>query len=263
MRRLLAALACVLALAGPALAGMPTVVNDVTTNNGVGGVQVAFPAGLATNDVCLLFIETANDATASSIATQGSQTWAQVTNSPQGTGAAGGASSTRLAVFWARYDGGGTTGPTTNDAGDHNAGMMICFRGVKTTGDPWNITAGNVDATSDTSLSATGATTTADNCLVVIAATLMDDAQNFGATWTNTDLANITTSYDTAANNFGHASGNDGRVMFVTGEKATAGAYGATTNTTSANSTKGMMTIALEGAVVTCPMTRSLMGVGC
>lgn len=100
-----------------------------------------------------------------------------------------------------------------------------------------------MDATSDTSLSATGATTTADDCLVCIIATLMDDAQNFGATWTNADLANIT-----ARTNFSGTAGNDGRGILVTGEKASQGAYGATTNTLTANSVKGLMTIALEPA---------------
>lgn len=126
---------------------------------------------------------------------------------------------------------------------DHAIARMHAVRGVKTTGDPWNITSGNVEAASDTSLSATGATTTNPDSLVLIFAALMDDDQDFGATWTNADLANIIVRSNTPG-----VAGNDGRHILVTGEKASAGAYGATTNTLTASSVKAMMTVALEGA---------------
>lgn len=126
---------------------------------------------------------------------------------------------------------------------DHALGRIHAIRGVKTSGDPWNITSGNAEATSDTSLSATGATTTAPDCLVLILAALMDDDQDFGGTWTNADLANIIVRQNSPG-----TAGNDGRHILVTGEKASAGAYGATTNTLTASSVKAMMTVALEGA---------------
>ncbi|NWG38102.1 hypothetical protein [Nitrososphaera sp.] len=219
---------------------VPTYVGAGTTFNNAGSGTVALPSSLQEDDVLLLVVETANQAV--SVTAGGSAgTWTEVTNSPQGTGTAGGTTATRLTVFWARYPGTGTTGPTISDSGDHQIAAIHAFRGVDPTGDPWDVTSGNIDATSDTSLSATGATTTEENTLVVILATLMDDAQNFGATWTNANLANIT-----ARNNFSGAAGNDGRAIVVTGEKASTGAYGATTNTLSANSVKGMMTIALK-----------------
>lgn len=220
---------------------MPTWVADGTTIDAACALlNVPLPAGIQENDILLLFLCTQNEAIA--IADAGGGTWTEVTNSPQGTGTAAGTTATRLTVFWSRYNG-TQTEPDTTDSGNSQGGFISAFRGVKTTGDPFNISSGNVDATSDTSLSATGATTTAANCLVVIAAALMDDAQNFGATWTNSDLSNITTR-----TNFGFTGGNDGRVIMLHGEKAAAGTYGATTNTLTANSVKGMMTIALEGA---------------
>lgn len=200
-------------------------------------ITPALPSGILTDDILLLLLETANQAI--SIPTPNGGTWTEVTSSPQGTGTAGGLTATRLTMFWSRYN--GTQGaPTTSDSGDHQLGFIAAFRGARTSGDPWSITSGNVDATSDTSLSATGATTTVAECTVVIGAALMDDAQDFGATWTNADLANI----DTLANE-ATAAGNDGRVGMVTGLKSASGAYGATTNTITANSVKGMMTVAL------------------
>ena len=91
-------------------------------------------------------------------------------------------------------------------------------------------------------LSAPGATTTIHDCLVVITAARGDD--NAGAafsSWTNSDLANLTEQFDD-----GTTQGNGGGLAVVTGEKATAGSYGATTATLAVNSSKGFMTIALK-----------------
>jgi hypothetical protein len=80
----------------------------------------------------------------------------QVANSPQGTGTT--AAGTRLTAFWSRYN--GTQGtPTTSDSGDHQLGRIIAIRGAVSSGDPWNVTAGGVEAISDTSGSIPGATT--------------------------------------------------------------------------------------------------------
>lgn len=219
---------------------LPVYVGAGTLADNAAAISPALPSGIQTNDILLLAIETANQAI--TIPTPNGGVWTEVTNSPQGTGTAAGTTATRLTVFWSRYN--GTQGaPTTSDSGDHQTGQIFAFRHCISTGTPFNISSGNVDATSDTSLSATGATTTAPNCLVAILATLMDDAQDFGGTWTNTDLANITVRQNSPG-----TGGNDGRLILVTGEKASAGAYGATTNTTSASSVKGMMTIALMGS---------------
>lgn len=233
---------------------MPTYVASGTVANLTAAGGVALPAGIAVDDILLLEIETANQAV--TITAQNGGTWVEVTNSPQGTGSAASATATRLTVFWSRYN--GTQGaPTISDSGDHQIGRVHAFRGCKTTGDPWNITSGNVEAASDTSLSATGATTTAANCLVCIMASLMDDAQNFGATWTNASLANITVRQNSSG-----TAGNDGRHILVTGEKATAGTYNATTNTLTANSVKAMMTIALEGAATAYVLACDAVSVG-
>lgn len=197
----------------------------------------------ATNDILLLIIETANEAV--SITADGGGTWTEVTNSPQGNGTGGGSSATRLTVFWSRFNG-SQTSPTISDSGDHQQTLMALVRGCKTTGDPFNITSGGNEG-SDTSLDIDGATTTAADCLVLVIATLhVNNATAlFGTTWTNSDLANITIFKQVSTN-----QGNDGQISIVTGEKASAGAYGTTSNTLqfSQPAIKAYMTIAMEPA---------------
>jgi len=220
----------------------PTFVAAGAVSSGTGAITPALPSGRATNDILLLFLETANQAI--SISNQNGGTWTAVTNSPQGTGTAGGSSATRLTVFWSRYN--GTQGaPTTSDSGNHQIGRMIAVRGAITSGNPWDVTAGGVETTSDTSGSIPGATTTVANTLVVAAiATNLPDATgtaNFSA-WANSNLTNVTERIDNTRN-----SGNGGGLGIVTGVKATAGAYGNTTVTTASSAVKGMMSIAIKG----------------
>jgi len=222
-------------------AAMPTYVAAGAVAYGTGAITPALPAGLQTNDILLLFLETANQAI--SISSQNGGTWTEVTGSPQGTGTAGGTSATRLTVFWSRYN--GTQGaPTTSDSGDHQLGRMIAIRGATTSGNPWDVTAGGVESTSDTSGSIPGATTTVANTLVVAAiATSLPDSNgtaNFSA-WTNADLASLTERTDNTV-----TAGNGGGLGIATGGKATAGAYGATAVTCASSATKGMMSIALK-----------------
>lgn len=219
-----------------------THVGAAAGTSGTAAITPALPSGLATNDILILVVEQANQAT--TISNSAGGTWTQITGSPQGTGTAAGVTSAGCQVWWSRYNG-TQTAPTVTDAGDHTAGRIYAYRGVDTT-TAINASTGAVDATSDTSLSAPGVTTTADDCWVLHACTLMDDAQDFGATWTNANLTGITVR----SASFGHAAGNDGRLVLVDGIKAAAGATGNTTNTTTANSVKAMVTLALQPGVV-------------
>lgn len=224
---------------------VPTYVAAGAKAEGTGIVVPALPATIQVNDILLLFIETANEAIV--INNQAGGTWAEVTNSPQGTGTAAAATATRLTVFWSRYNG-TQTAPELSDSGDHVVAYIAAYRGVKTTGDPWNITSGNTDA-SDTSVSVNGATTTAAECLVVIVLALADDGVDISGAWTNASLTNITSRQNSPT-----AQGTDGRVLSATGEMATAGTYNASTNTINLAALKGSMTIALEpAATVTRP----------
>ncbi len=220
---------------------MPTFVAAGAVASGTGAITPALPSGLQTNDILLLFLETANQAI--SISNQNGGTWTQVTGSPQGTGTAGGSSATCLTAFWSRYNG-SQGAPTTSDSGNHQLGRMIAIRGATTSGNPWDVEAGGVDATSNTSGSIPGTTTTVANTLVVVAiATSLPDASgtaNFSG-WTNANLSSITERTDNTV-----TAGNGGGLGLATGGKATAGAYGATAVTLANAAVKGMMSIALK-----------------
>jgi len=219
----------------------PTFVAAGSVASGTGAITPALPAGLQSNDILLLFLETANQAI--SISNQNGGTWTQVTGSPQGYGTAGASNATRLTVFWSRYN--GTQGaPTTSDSGNHQAGRIIAIRGATTSGDPCNVTAGGTESTVDNSGAIPGATTTVANTLVVAAiATSLPDTNgtaNFSA-WANADLTSVTERTDNTRN-----AGNGGGLATATGVKATAGAYTTTSVTCGTASTKAMMSIAIK-----------------
>ena len=219
----------------------PTFVAAGAVAANAAAITPALPAGIASNDILLLFLETANEAI--SIANQNGGTWTEVTNSPQGTGSGAGSGATRLTVFWSRYN--GTQGaPTTSDSGNHQLGRVVALRGCATSGNPWDVTAGGVDATVDTSGAIPGATTTVANTLVVAAlATALPDADgtaDFSA-WTNANLTSLAERTDNTS-----SAGNGGGLGITTGVKATAGAYGATTVTCATAAKKGLLSIALK-----------------
>lgn len=218
---------------------VPTFVAAGTGFDNIAGGAVSLPAGIQTDDILLLVVETANEAV--TVPTPNGGTWTQaVTPSGQGTAAA--TSATRCTVFWSRYN--GTQGnPSISDSGDHQNAMIYAFRGVRKTGDPFDAIAAGSEAAGDTSLSAPTITTTVAEALVVVCATI-DATQTFGGTWTNAALASIT-----PRTSFAGTSGNDGRLIAVTGTKSTAGAVGNTTNTISASSAKSMVTLSLAPAV--------------
>jgi len=227
----------------------PTFVAGGAVASGTGAITPALPAGIATNDILLLLLETANEAI--SISNQNGGTWTAVANSPQGYGTAAASNAVRLTVFWSRYN--GTQGaPTTSDSGNHQLGRIIAIRGAVTSGDPWEVTAGGTESTADTSGAIPGTTTTAANTLVVAAiATSLPDASgtaNFSA-WANGNLSSVTEQADNTV-----TAGNGGGLGIATGEKVTAGAYGDTTVTAGTATTKAMLSIALKPAEAAAPV---------
>ena len=219
----------------------PTFVAAGAIASGTGTIAPALPSGLATGDILLLFVETANQTVSVSASNGG--VWTQVTGSPQGTGTAAGSTATRLTAFWSRYN--GTQGaPTLSDSGNHQSARMIAIRGAAASGNPWDVTAGGVETTSDTSASIPGATTTVANTLVVIAVagSLPDGngTSNFSG-WSNANLTGLTERTDNTTN-----AGNGGALGIATGGKTTAGAYGNTAVTHGNSAVKGMISIAIK-----------------
>lgn len=192
-----------------------------------------------TGDIALLVIETANQAVTFSAANG----FTAVADSPQGTGTAGGTDSTRLSVFWARATSAAMSAPAINDPGNHLIGRLLTFRGCDTSGDPWDVTAGDVASTASTAVSIPGDTTTvADTLVVVIGTNRTDIATDQFSALTNADLGSLTILDEVQT----ATPGNGGGYIIAAGTKAAAGAYAATTGTLTTTSTQGRMSIALN-----------------
>ena len=116
-------------------------------------------------------------------------------------------------VCWSKYNG-TQTAPTLADTGDHAAARIYAFRGVHTT-TPIDASSGAVGATS-TAVSTPSVVTTVADAWVLHAVCLMDDAMDFGATWTNANLAGITVRNAS----YSWTTGNDGRLVLVTAPKS-------------------------------------------
>ncbi len=215
-------------LAGGAL---PTYVARGSLSSSLGSVNLAMPAGIASGDLLLMALETADE----TVATPSG--WAVVTGSPQSVSGA-----TRLSLFWKRASA-GEAAVNVADPGDHVLGCVLGFRGCATIGNPFDVIVGGTEAVSDTSLSATGGTTTKANCLIVVV--MAGDASVASgahfSSWTNADLASISNKADGST-----TLGNGGMLAVTTGTKATAGAFGATTATSDTATQKAFMTLALR-----------------
>jgi len=210
----------------------PTFVNNGAEAAAAAGITPALPASLATNDILFLAIETSNEVI--SISNSNGGTWTAVTNSP----VSGGELSSRLTMFWSRYN--GTQGaPTTTDSGNHQIGFISAWRGCPTTGDPWDTTISGVDAFTG------GSTSGADRLILGFVADNWDNASTTRySAWTNASLANILERWDDGA-----IIQNGGGLGMVSGEKATSGAFNAYTVTANANITNALtLTIALKPA---------------
>jgi hypothetical protein len=205
---------------------------------GIGAVTPTIHADAVLNDIMIMFAESANEAVATPTG------WAIVTNSPQGTGTAGGTAATRLSVFWKRHDG-SEANPTVADPGNHVGARILGVRGCPTTGDPWNITSGSVRTTASTAVSITGPTTTVANTLVLVGVANATDAT---ASQIATNSWSCTAIPDLAGTGIGDntTNGNGGGFNVAAGTKATAGAIGTITATLATSSVQGHLVIALR-----------------
>src|SRR3989441_9971888 len=186
-------IAVTLAFAHQASAAPPTYQAAGTIQSGTaaltGATAVAWPAH-AINDIGLLIIETQNEAV--TLGTNAAN-WTQVTNSPQGTGTTNN-TGTQLTVFWSRATSTSMGAVGVNDAGDHQIAQIITFRGVTTSGNPWDVTAGDVAASTTTAVSIPGATTTVPATLVVAIVSNGSDISSaqIPGSFTNSDLSSVT-----------------------------------------------------------------------
>jgi hypothetical protein len=216
----------------------PTFTVGGTAGSGTGGGSPAWPVGHEVGDIGLLVVMTANEP----ISFTDAAGFVEVTNSPQARGTAASATAIRLGVFWCRATSTAMSSPVIPDLGNHQFSRIYGFRGCISTGDPYDVTAGD-QATASLSVSIPGATTTVADCLVVLINGSSNDGTSnvYTAGPTNADLANLT-----ALSNTGTTAGNGSSLAMHSGEKATAGAYGVTTATQTLSEDMARMSIALK-----------------
>lgn len=216
----------------------------LVTGNG-SSVTPAWPTHQA-NDVGLLVIQTANEAVTLSGAAAAD--WTEIPDSPQGTGTANNALSTRLTMYWARASGASMGAPSVDDASNIVMARIFTVRGCITTGNPYDVTAGDVEAgTTTTDVAIPGDTTTVDECLVVLVVAHGIDGTPTDpvSSWSNGDLSSLTERVDDQT-----ALAKGGGFAVATGELASAGAYGATTASLESAHTQGRISIALKPPTV-------------
>lgn len=204
-----------------------------------GSVNVSWPAHAA-GDVALLFVETRGELQPTLSTPAG---FVQVLNSPQTSGAS---NETRLTVFWARAISSGMSAATVTPAGDRIYARIITYRGVISSGDPWDVTGGGDRRTASTTVTLTSVTTTVPDTLIVQVASRperLGTGPIFSAQ-TNGNLTGIAERADG-----GTDQGAGGGFAVWDGVKATAGTTGSTTATMSTSLTNAFLTIALLPAL--------------
>lgn len=224
-----------------ALAQFPTYIASGTftaTQMACTPVMPSFVAG----DLLLLVAESENEV----ISLTTANGFVEIPSSPQGAGTALTDPANRIAVYYKRAVG-SDSAPVVADSGDHTTCQVHAFRGVRASGNPWDVTAGGNDGgVNDTTANIPGATTTVANTLVVLIQGTSNNANattNCGAV-TNADLASITERADNAS-----TQGLGGGHCLITGTKATIGSYATSTLTMTPTTFKGAISLALAPAL--------------
>jgi hypothetical protein len=210
----------------------PTIHGIGPYSYGTGALNPALPSGVSAGMLLFLEIETA---AAEPPPVSG---WTALPDSPVNN-----SNGTRLTVF-RRYATGSGDAPTVSDSGDHQSARVIAVNGVHASA-PIDVTA---SATGDTTaVSISGDTTTgADELILIFASHDKDKLSAHFSGWANADLANLTEHFDNS-----HDAGNGGGIAFLTGEKAAAGAFGATTSTGAEDAAWAALVVAvIPGAAV-------------
>lgn len=197
----------------------------------------------AAGDVALLLVESNNWP----ITLQTANGFVEVASSPQQSGVNANGEASALAVFWKRATGGAEANPVVNWIADHVRAKIFTFGGCVASGDPWNVSAGNVEDPAATAISIPGATTTQPNTLIAL---MLGWGRDGGASiefdlvgsWANADLKNLVEKYESNT-----PIGLGSAFALVTGRKIVAGAFGASTGTMSSAQRQARIALALRG----------------
>lgn len=178
--------------------------------------------------------------------------WTELADSPVAVGGFG--DGVTITIFERFAASASETNPTVLDPGNYLACQIVTFSDVNAT-TPVNASQTSTEAVATTSVSATGVTTTENNCLIVAVVGSPNDAISTSefSGWTNANLTSITERGDNTTNQ--NAGGGFG---IATGTLASAGASGATT-VTMANSNLAAMFVAALAPVAAASSTQGLM----
>lgn len=150
----------------------------------------------------------------------------------------------RSTVFWCRATSTSMSAPTVQGiSGCSLIAQIVTVRGCVASGDPWDVVSTSANNASDTSLVATGATTTGSERLVI--AVISGSANATMSAWANSDLSSVTEIADSLLP-FGFTSPTSIHVGAASGGKSASGAYGNTTATISTSDVWAAVTIALK-----------------
>lgn len=212
--------------------------------NGTGAITITNVASITEGDILFVPVATQGGEAAPTPTCTG-LTFATVdTYQSSGTGVG----SVRLTLFWARVgtDAVGST-ISVGDSGDHTIGRVTSIKNLPLTGDPWHAVAGNTEGTSDTSGSAPGLTTTANNAVILVYAARGNDSASGTAYsgWTNASLTYVQELWEG-----GTTDGSGGGIAVAGGPRPTMGTVSATTYTLASGAQKAHITLALVGRSV-------------
>ena len=205
------------------------------------GANVAWPTHIA-DDVGALIIEYDSNG---GIDPSGLTGFTQFTGSPIKTGTTP-ATATALSVWWRRATGSTEADVAVPDCGNHFVARIATIRGCIASGDPFNVvSSGAFSDTENTSQSIPGATTTLEDCLVLL---LCVNGGNFTTNaWSSLANADLSSLTDQAS--FHDTIGSGGGSLVATGVKASSGTYGTTTVTSQRTSAEASISIAFKPPV--------------
>jgi hypothetical protein len=146
--------------------------------------------------------------------------------------------------MWIRASSNSETNPQVGAQSDHQIGAAIAIRGAVQTGNPWDFAPVGNGGAAQTSISATGGTSTvADTLVVVSISNNTDTTTNQFSSVANASLSSFAEQVQSFT-----TDGNGGGIGIYTGGKAVAGATGTTTGT-QPSGTYSALTMAIKPAV--------------
>lgn len=204
------------------IAPLPTFVAMGTAATATVGVAMTpgMPAGLAVGDILVL---ACNNTFVTVVAPtlSDAQGFAAVPGGTINSGDFGGIKA-QATLFWRRYDGTGTA-PTVGTLDLYSCSRIYAFRGCVAAGNPWDevLVDGDNDGGNTMTLAQAGTTPGANRLVTSFVGGFTQGSSEVLSGWACAALANITERDSTS-----YTLGEDIFLGCVSGEKASAGAYG-------------------------------------